>query len=184
MKKWIWTFAILSYNIANGQTEKMIKNTAIGFEVDALPYITGGYYGSVWVGHNKMRYRAIVTSIITPEFFLEDGFTNNKITAYTFITDYFFKPDFQKWWLGAGLEYWKGQIQTDAKLSTAKYNNAVFTVGGGYVWKFYKNFYVNPWAAGHVRIAGDNKVMVDGKQFKPPLFIPEVSLKIGWHFSL
>ena len=48
---------------------------------------------------------------------LEDGFTENKIHAYTLITDYFFQPGFQKWWVGAGFEYWKGQIQTDAKLS-------------------------------------------------------------------
>ncbi len=58
---------------------------------------------------------------------LEDGFTENKIHAYTLITD--------KWWVGAGFEYWKGQIQTDAKLSVSKYENVIFTTGGGYVWK-------------------------------------------------
>ncbi len=66
---------------------------------------------------------------------LEDGFTENKIHAYTLITDYFFQPGFQKWWVGAGFEYWKGQIQTDAKLSVSKYENVIFTTGGGYVWK-------------------------------------------------
>ncbi|MBA4056575.1 MAG: hypothetical protein C0490_17805, partial [Marivirga sp.] len=111
-----------------------------------------------------------------------DGFTNNKIQAYTGIVDYFFKPKFERWWVGGGLEYWKGSIQTGAKLSSAKYSNTIITVGTGYVWKFYKNFYLNPWAAIHVRVAGDDSIMVDGEEFKPSALTPEVSLKIGWHF--
>jgi hypothetical protein len=154
----------------------------VGFEVDALPYITGGYYGSVWVGHKHIRYRAIITEITTPEFFVEEGFTNNKINSYTAIVDYYFKPDFKKWWIGAGMEYWKGSIQTDAEISTSNYENLIFTAGTGYVWKFYKNFYLNPWAALHLRVAGDKKVIVDSQEFVPPVVTPEVSLKIGWHF--
>jgi hypothetical protein len=154
----------------------------IGFELDALPYVTGGYYASAWVGRDRLRYRAIITKITTPEFLVEDGFSNNKIQAYTAIVDYFFKPEFKKWWVGAGFEYWKGSIQTGAKLSTANYNNTIFTLGTGYVWKFHKNFYLNPWAALHARVAGDNSVMVDGQEFHPPALIPEISLKIGWHF--
>jgi hypothetical protein len=184
MKKYFLVLAIMISNIANSQTDSTYPNTAIGFEVDALPYVTGGYYGSVWIGHNHMRYRAILTRLTTPEFVLPDGFTNNKIIAYTIITDYFFKPDFEGWWVGAGVEYWKCEIQSDAKLSTAKYNNTIFTLGGGYVWKFYENFYLNPWTAGHLRIAGDNSVIVDGKEFKPSLLTFEVSLKLGWHFNL
>ncbi len=158
------------------------KNKTAGIEIDALPYLTGGYYGSIWIGNNHMRYRAIVTKVTTPKFILEDGFTENKIHAYTLIADYFFKPNFQKWWVGAGFEYWEGQIQTEAKLSTAKYDNIIFTSGGGYVWKFYRNFYLNPWTGVHIRVAGDKKVMLDGKEFSPALFTPEISLKIGWHF--
>jgi hypothetical protein len=158
------------------------NRTTVGFELDALPYITGGYYFSVWVGHNHMRYRSVVTKATTPEFLLKEGFTNNDIHAYTLIADYFFKTGFKGWWIGSGFEYWKGQIQADTKLSNAKYSNAVFTVGGGYVWKFYKNFYLNPWTGCHLRIAGDTEVMVDGEKFVPPFFTPELSIKIGWHF--
>ena len=183
MKKIILVLLVLIPGISFAQTKDTTCNVAVGFELDALPYITGGYYGSAWVGYKHMRYRAIVTKINTPEFVLQDGFTNNKIQAYTVIADYFFKPNFEKFWVGAGIEYWDGNIQSDAKLSTEKYKNWIFTVGGGYVWKFYKNFYVNPWAAAHIRIAGDTKVTVDGKEFKPALFTPEFSVKIGWCFN-
>ena len=165
------------------QVNKPQPKITVGFEADALPYLTGGYYGSVWAGHNHLRYRAIVTQITTPSFMLEDGFTNNKIQSYTAIADYFFSEGFEKWWVGSGFEYWKGLIQSDRKLSTARYNNVIFTAGGGYVWKFYRNFYLNPWVAVHCKIGGDNAVDVDGIRFHPAFATPEASLKIGWHFG-
>jgi hypothetical protein len=184
MRKLMVIFGVLLSTFANGQQDTSATTHAIGFEVDVLPYITGGYYGSVWFGHNHMRYRAVIAKVTTPDFIIGDGFTNNKIQAYAFITDYFFKPNFEKWWIGVGLEYWKGEIQTDAQLSTAKYDNTIFTIGGGYVWKISGNLYINPWAAGHIRIAGDSKVMVDNMEFEPNVFTPEVSLKFGWYFNL
>ncbi|WP_298893450.1 hypothetical protein [uncultured Psychroserpens sp.] len=175
-------FALL-FNYSFGQADNQsTKNISIGFELDAVPYIFQGYYASVWVGHNHFRYRAVITKIDTPDFILDDGFTNNEIRVYATIVDYFFKPDFKGWWIGPGLEYWDAKIQTDAKLNTSKYNNVIFTLGGGYVWKFYKNFYLNPWVAGHLRIAGDKDVIVDGSTFETPVIIPEISVKLGWHF--
>ena len=61
-------------------------------------------------------------------------------------------------------------------------SDTIFTIGGGYVWKFHKNFYLNPWVAGHLSIAGDKAVVVDESTYEPPLFLPEISLKLGWHF--
>jgi hypothetical protein len=184
MRKLLMIFGILLPSLARGQEDTSITTSALGFEVDVIPYVTGGYYGSVWYGYKHVRFRAVIAKVTTPDFIVEDGFTNNKIQAYAFITDYFFKPNFEKWWIAAGFEYWKGEIQTDAQLSTAKYNNTVFTVGGGYVWKISGHFYINPWAAGHIRIAGDSKVVVDNKEFEPNVFIPEASLKFGYYFSL
>lgn len=184
MKKYILILAFLSTVASYAQGDKSSgRSVAIGVELDALPYITGGYYGSLWVGHNQMRYRAVVASVTTPDFMVKEGFTNNEIQAYAFIVDYFFNPNFEKWWIGAGMEYWDGSIQTDAEQETATYSQTVFTVGGGYVWKFHKNFYLNPWAAFHVRVAGDREVSVDDKVYEPSAFTPEASLKLGWYFA-
>ena len=92
MKRCFFMLSILIANMATSQSKMVVNNTSAGLELDALPYITGGYYGSVWMSRNHMRYRAIVTKVTTPEFVLQDGFTNNRIMAYTFIADYFFKP--------------------------------------------------------------------------------------------
>jgi hypothetical protein len=182
LHKIILCISLCIFATSNLSAQTKSSKTTVGFELDALPYISGGYYGSVWIGHNNLRYRAVVAKINTPDFVIPSGFTNNELQAYAAIVDYFFRPDFKKWWVGSGIEYWKGKIQSDAKISTGKYNQTVFTVGGGYVWKFYKNFYLNPWAAVHVRLTGDSKVIVDSAKFKPSFFTPEASLKIGWHF--
>lgn len=181
MKRGLVILGVLFCNILNAQMGKPHYCT-VGFEADLLPYMTGGYYGSVWIGHDHMRYRAVVTRVSTPGFLLNKGFANNKIQAYTLIADYFFEPGFERWWVGAGFEYWDEQIQTDARTSTAKYGSGIFTSGVGYVWKFYRNFYLNPWGGVHLRIAGHTKVLVDNEEYRPPFFTPEVSLKLGWHF--
>ncbi len=183
MRILIFLFFFLFLITAKAQdADQQTKNTTVGFELDAVPYIFNGYYGSVWVGHDHFRYRAVITKIDTPDFILEDGFTNNEMRVYAAIVDYFFKPDFEGWWIGPGLEYWDASIQTDAELETAEYDNLIFTIGGGYVWKFHKNFYLNPWVAVHLRISGDKEVNVDQSVYETPLLIPEVSLKLGWHF--
>lgn len=185
MKKYLLLLSILCAVKVNAQPlyDTTKNKKSMGIEADILPYITGGYYGSVWVSHNHFRYRAVVTSVTTPGFMVKEGFTNNKMMVYTLLADYFFKPSVEKWWIGGGFEYWDAEIQSDLKQSTVKYSNYIATVGTGYVWKFYNNFYLNPWAAVHARIGGDKRVMVDGKEFKPALFTPEASLKIGWYFD-
>jgi len=55
-------------------------------------------------------------------------------------------------------------------------------LGGGYVWEFYRNFYLNSWLATHVVIAGDDEVAVGKRTYELKLFTPEISLKLGWHF--
>lgn len=185
MKFYLFLFSMLfSFALSAQSLEKTVTHkTSIGLEADILPYITGGYYGSVWVSHNHFRYRAVVTGVTTPDFMVKDGFTNNKMQVYTLLVDYFFKPSVEKWWIGGGFEFWDAEIQSDLKQSTGKYNNYVATVGGGYVFKVYRNLYLNPWAAIHGRIGGDKRVLVDGKQFKTAFFTPEASLKIGWYFN-
>ena len=181
MKKWNVFVLFFICTQIKAQTQPT-HNSTVGFEVDLLPYLSGGYYGSVWVGHNHMRFRAVITQITSPDFIVESGFTNNRIQAYTAIVDYFFRPNYEKWWIGSGFEYWKQSIQTDAQTSTAYFDNTIFTLGGGYVWKIYKNFYLNPWAGIHIRIGGPGNVPIDGEEYKVPELTPEISVKIGWHF--
>lgn len=182
MKSFILILVFTFIPITISAQEKNDRKVTVGYEIDALPFITGGYYGSMWLGSNHIRGRAVIAEAKIPSFLLDEGFIDNRIKAYALLADYFFNPGFESWWAGAGFEYWKGRIGTDAGINTEKYEQLMFTAGGGYVWKFHKTFYLNPWAGIHARIAGDNKVFVDEKEFKPAPVIPEVSVKVGWHF--
>jgi hypothetical protein len=183
MRIYLLALLIIGSATVNAQVIEGRSGLSVGAEADLLPFITGGYYGSVWVSKDHFRYRAVITNVTTPDFMIKGGFTNNEMMVYAVLVDYFFKPRPEKWWVGAGFEYWDAEIQTYQKLSAANYQTAMFTFGGGYVWKFYKKFYLNPWAAVHVRMAGDKNVMVDGSEFKPSQMIPEGSLKVGWYFN-
>lgn len=183
MKKSILIIVVVLSSTLWGQinTDSLITKQTLGTELDLLPYISGGYYVSAWYGIDQFRFRAILTKTTVPQFAVADGYTDNKLNVYAFITDYFFKKNFDGFWIGTGLEYWDSQITYEAENQTASYNNTVFTLGGGYVWKFFDNFYLNPWVAIHYIIGGDKEVPVGSSTFKPNVFTPEASIKIGWH---
>lgn len=157
---------------------------SIGLEQDFLPYATGGYYAAAWVGKSHVRARALVAHVHKPSFIVPSGFTNNVVTAYALLGDYFLKPDFSGWSIGGGLVLWNSSIQSNLQQSTVSYNNTLLNGSLSYTWKFHKNFYLSPWAGLHLKIAGADHVTVDGSSFATPLFTPEASVKVGWYFSL
>jgi hypothetical protein len=164
------------------EAQKKNAHVNVGIEQDVLPYVTGGYYMGAWTGKKNIRVRALLASVNKPDFIVPEGFTNNKVKAYALLGDYFLKDQWRGWWLGGGLVYWDSSIQSDAQLSTVSYQNVLLNGSLGYSWKFWKNFYVSPWAGMHVRIGGAQEVTVDGNSFKTPLLNPEASVKLGWYF--
>ena len=180
----IFSFNCFGQSDSTATVSKKYKRLTVGFEIDALPYITGGYYFSAWLGFKKQqqRLRPVYAKVNVPEFMYDtEAFDRNTIWVYAIVVDYFFKPDFKGFWIGTGIEYWDGEIE-DKFSETAKYNNWIFTLGTGYVWKFWDNLYINPWVAAHVRIAGDEEVPVGSYTFLTPFITPEISLKLGWNF--
>lgn len=158
------------------------KRISIGVEQDVLPYLTGGYFLAAWAGNHHIRARAVFASVKKPDWIIPEGFTNNQVKAYALLADYFLQEDWKGWWIGGGLVYWDSSIQSDAQLSTARYQNILLNGSLGYSWKFWKRFYVSPWAGMHIRVGGDTDVLVDGKHFTPPVFNPEASVKFGYCF--
>ena len=167
------------------QAQKTIQKSkfTIGSELDLLPYVSNGYYASAWFGlaNQKVRIRPVFAKSELPDFMLDEEFNRNTIKVYAAIVDYFFHANYKGAWIGSGLEYWDGEIE-DQMNNTSAYNSWVYTLGAGYVWKIWDNLYINPWIAGHLRIAGDKRVKVGDELFKPDRFTPEISIKIGYHF--
>lgn len=157
----------------------------VGTELDVLPFATGGYYASLWAGYDGWRVRPVVARAYTPSFVVDPAFDDARVDALALIVDWFpleGGDHFRGLWVGVGGEQWKNRIRREGYDEEATWDNGVATVGGGYVLKFWHNFYFNGWAAGHVVVAGDRDIPVAGAIYKQPTFTPEASLKIGWHF--
>jgi hypothetical protein len=158
---------------------------AFGSEIDALPFVMNGYYGSGFVGRDGWKLRAVAARSTLPSFMVTDGFKDKRSDAYALLADRFIGSKRQKQeglWVGGGGEYWRSRIRTDASPTYANYHNYMLTVGNGYVWKLSRHLYINPWAAGHFAVAGERNILVSGKTYKQPVFTPEGSIKLGFTF--
>lgn len=184
MKKYVLAFMFILTQLIYPQVSDSCKihNVKVGLEIDALPYITGGYYGSVWAGLGRLRIRGVYSKVYQPKFVLPDGFKENKLSAYTVLADYFFDDNFRGPWAGAGFEYWKNNVKTNDGRAEGAFNTYVFTLGGGYVWYFSRHFYLNPWFAGHLRLDNNSNVRFGEAVYKTPRILGEASLKIGFAF--
>lgn len=154
-----------------------------GLEIDALPYITGGYYFSSWVGWQNFRLRGVISNISMPKFVLPNDFSAWDMEVLAIIIDYFpWKTGkYQGPWIGGGYEYWESGIEIDDSRLSGELSHSILTLGGGYVHKFSDHFYLNLWGAGHYVLSG-KQLTVGGEDYKIPPFQAEISLKFGWIF--
>jgi hypothetical protein len=172
---------LLSFFTSSAQ-DSVSNKWNFGLEQDLLPYATGGYFFAAWAGKNHIRTRALTARVHKPGFAVEDGFTNNDVTAYALTIDYFLKQNWKGWWIATGMVYWKSTIQTETKTSTAYFTNWLLNGSIGYNITLYKHLYISPWAGLNFLVGGDDEVPVDGKLYTPPLFNPEASVKLGIYF--
>ena len=157
------------------------KNWMIGSEIDLLPFLNDGYYASVIGGVGKLRARLVRTELTVPSVVTDDAFTDDDREVDAVIVDIYLEPDFVGWWIGPGLERWTGSVTEEATGLRQSYRTDVFTIGGGYTWRFSESFYLNPWAAVHLPIGGDRDVAFVNETFEiDPT--PEVSVKLGVRF--
>jgi hypothetical protein len=157
---------------------------AIGAEVNPFPFISGGYYGSLWWGVSQIRIRATGAYTSVPGFLVSEGFEQNKIRSYSLLGDYFFNEAFKGFWAGGGFEYWDGSVvNSDDKLK-GKYTNYVLTFDVGYLFKIWNNFYVSPSGSIHMVVAGEKVVEVGNATYNSSTISPSITITIGYHYRL
>lgn len=154
-------------------------------ELDALPYATGGYYASAVAAREAWRFRGVAASSKLPGFMIKEGFEDKRTNAYALLVDRFVGARANRqegFWIGGGAELWRNRIRREGYSAATNYNNLMLTVGGGYVWKFSRHFYLNPWAGAHFAVAGELNPSVSGRIYQQSRFTPEASIKIGYTF--
>jgi hypothetical protein len=141
-----------------------------------------GYSAQLWYGYKKFRVRGVIAGFTMPDGLMgNDDFTNLETNATALIFDYFLKNNFKGWWFGTGVEMWSNNITSKTDNQDYAFIDYVATAGSGYIFKVYKNFYIEPWAAVHY-VLNNEKVAVSETEYKTKKFQGEVSLKVGWHF--
>lgn len=170
------------------QTDSLKIKQTVGVAIDLLPPIISaaadnfGYSAQLWYGYNKLRVRGVIAGFAMPDKLMgNDNFKDLKTTAAALIFDYFLQNNFKGWWFGTGVEMWNNSITSKIDSQDYYFRDYVATAGSGYIFKVYKNFYVEPWGALHY-VLNDEKVTVGETGYKTKKFQGEVSLKVGWHF--
>jgi hypothetical protein len=77
------------------------------------------------------------------------------------------------------LRIWQNSIQNRDAAGTARWRSTVFTVGGGYIWRFAQDWFIDPWLGGHV-VLNPETASLGRFEYKPSVIQGEVSLKVGW----
>ncbi|MCE0495840.1 hypothetical protein [Vibrio salinus] len=152
-----------------------------GVEIDAVPYFLGGYYASVGASVDHWQLRYVTTEFETPDFYLQDGFKDNKVDVNAVILDYFLNEDLRGWWIGVGVENWQGKVKDSSSDIEKSYDTNLVTVGGGYTFYLTEHLYLNPWVGVHVPVSGDDKVNFSDRSFDVKT-TGEVSVKVGYKF--
>jgi hypothetical protein len=170
------------------KTDSLKIRQTVGIAIDLLPPVmsatTGhfGYSAQLWYGYKKFRVRGVIAGFQMPDKLMgNDDFKDLHTTAIALIFDYFRKYNFRGWWFGAGAELWSNTITSKMDDNTYDFTNYVATAGSGYIFKVYKNFYLEPWGAVHY-VLNNETVAVEGTEYQSRKFQWEISLKIGWHF--
>jgi hypothetical protein len=160
---------------------------ALGFMLDLLPTVLSaangkfGYAPQVWLGIGRVRVRFVGSHLEPPDVFAfaPTGFRNPTTTAFAAIFDYTFGRRFDGAWLGSGFEIWESTIEHDDVSGKATWTSTVFTLGGGYIWRFAGDFFLDPWVGAHVAL-NPQTVTLGGFEYTPFPLQGEVSLKVGW----
>ena len=149
------------------------------FELNVLPYITVGYFGCLWVGKSKWRSRVLTAFVKKPDWSTTKGFRCHVITAYALPLDRFLKDNREGLWTGGGPVLRNSQIK--AEVSDVKYKFSHLLINGslGYNFSLSKHFYISPWTALSLKIAGDKDIVVNTRNYNLPMFNSILSLRLS-----
>jgi TolB-like protein len=160
----------------------ILKFNTLGLEIDAIPFATGGYSGSIWYGHNKVRFRGLFAKINTPDIFWRDGFEKDSSRVYALNVEYFFESNFRGFWVATGIQYWKGSLGHENEIKRGEYEFSTASLSCGYVWNFFSNLYLNFEGGLYFYVLGDKETQVGNRTAFFDDVGPIISVSLGWHF--
>lgn len=175
--------------VSSARAAEGAPSRAAGAELDLLPPVISavaggvGLSGQLWAGQDRWRVRLVGARILFPDALgPPEPFRGQRLAVGALIVDRFFFDGFRGPWVGAGVEYWWSSVGHEVTGSRTEWATPVLTAGAGFVWRFWRDFYLNPWGAVHWSTRGSS-VSIAGDDWTPRRLSAEVSLKVGWSFG-
>lgn len=160
----------------------LYNNLHIDLALDALPFLARGYGGSLALGMRMYRLRIDYGHLRIPKAFLPSFLGFSQLRRQSLQLDFFFEKEFRAWWVGAGFEQWKQYGNVASSTEAYEYRSTLFSCSAGYQWYFYKGFYLSPLLALHILLSSSRELRIEDEIYKPPLLLPQLSLRLGYRF--
>lgn len=171
---------------ARPPTRQPALDVAMGFQLDLFPTVVSavngkvGYAPQVWMGIENVRLRLIAAHLEPPDAFtFDDRVVDPNLTAIAATIDRTFGEHFDGFWLGAGVETWLQRARAANGSGEGSWTSGVFTLGGGYIFRFAGNFTLDPWLGVHW-VLNPGSVPVGDVEYTPSAAALNASVKIGW----
>lgn len=162
----------------------------LGISTDVLPPIMSGIAGdiggtlAVGYGTDRFQVRALGFRTSVPSAIIgNDAFDRLSATGAAVIADVFRSRSRRGLWLGVGLERWTNTTRHAATGRETTWTTWAPTASAGYLWSWASGFYVTPHLGFTVAL-DPATVNVNGDTLEQPPFLPELSVKLGWNFTL
>lgn len=165
------------------------RRVTLGFNFDLFPIIASatqgqfGFAGQLQLAIDRVQFRLVGAKLRNFDFLLDDDFEDYDTVVLAFLLDLFFRDDLSGFWVSSGFELWLNEIGNATTTARADWTNAIWTLGGGYVWRIGPHFFINPWIGMHVRM-NNQEIELGGQTFQPLWVVANASVKLGAYFEL
>ncbi|OHD64987.1 MAG: hypothetical protein A2176_04335 [Spirochaetes bacterium RBG_13_51_14] len=163
---------------------------ALGVAIDPFPTVISavdrrfGLSVQPWFGIDNFKVRIDITHLRMPDALAGTRyFYKNDIDMGAVILEFFFSKNFEGFRIGSGFGIWDNSISHKYFTKKGGSISAFFTIGGGYVWKFYKTLYIEPCLALDILLSKET-ISIYGFKYRPLPLSGEISLKFGLYFDI
>lgn len=184
--------SILLTQITFAQEDSIIVDESIwqeptfnyGIEADVLPYFNKGYNFSVWISYHRFKGLIDWALKYPADFVVDENYTDLRYKSTSFYLQYYpisnsLKLD--KLWFGTGLSFWSNKVKYSGNGSEGTFDNLMLNASVGFLVFVTKGFYLNPYLSGHLLIFGERTPAIGGAIYHAQKFVPEISVKLGYH---